>query len=176
MFKKITTISTFLSALFLFGCMEQETAYVHVGPNWNHIQKLEASKNPVKVTASVKQNYLVGDAISVEVTSAEKGNLWVVYVDPNDEVALLYPNDHVKDNAINAGETKIIPTKDTGWEIQAAEPVGQSIVAFIVTTNGADLRDVLGKKKDGMEKALTLIKKDATWGISKHVINVTAAN
>ena len=170
------TIRHTLIALFAVGTLLtagcNETKYVHVGPNWDALHKLDNDAGNFEVSAKAGSSYEVGDALKLSARSEKEGRLWVVQVDSTDAVSLLYPNQLHPDNHIEADETVSIPPEGVDWTLEADEPLGESVVAFIVTTGGMSLQDALGCERS-MLKALVLVGPDADWGIAKKVIEVT---
>lgn len=148
-----------------------KTEYVHVGPNWDALNKVKLSKNSFGVKAKLKEKYTVGDKLQFTVTSKKDGLLWIAKVDPDDKLEMLYPNAAVKDNKIKANRPLNIPSKDAKWSYQADKPVGKSVVVFIVTTGNTKIGEILNDKKD-MSKALQLVDESTQWGLDKHVIDV----
>ena len=147
--------------------------YVHVGPNWAAVYDLKASEKTfsVKVKSKQDETMKVGADLAIEVTSDKAGKVWVVQVDPEDKVTLLFPNERSKDNTIKANAPFSVPPNEATWHIEAGEPVGKSVVAFIVTAGDTDLQDVLGNKRS-MTKALRLVENAPSWGLEKVVIDV----
>lgn len=168
--KKLTIL---VLALFVFmgatACKEEK--YIHVGPNWAALNDLKPSDKTFGVDARGERDLKLGDEITFTVTSTKAGKLWVVQVDPKDRVTLLFPNEQAKENALSANKPFNVPPKDANWDITAGEPAGKSIVAFIVTTGGTDLQDVLGQQKN-MTKALRLVERTPAWGLEKVVVDV----
>ena len=158
-----------LLGIWLGGC--QETRYVHVGQNWVSLQKLKPPEQSFAVEAGGKDRFEVGDDLRYTVVSRRSGQLWVIQVDPNDEVTLLYPNDHVARNDIDADRPVEIPPRGADWSIEAGKPLGTSIVAFIVTTDDPGLENVLGRADD-LGKALQRVKDSPDWGMTTKTIEV----
>ena len=172
MFKNLISIKIFLILAIVFivnGC--KTTEYVHVGPNWDELNKIKSSEKTFSVKATVKDELKLGDRLDFEIKSKQAGKLWIVRVDPNDQVKMLFPHSHAKNNKIKAGESMIVPGKNARWHLEASKPAGKSIVAFIVTTGDTTLTDVINKQKS-MPKALRLVESSPRWGLDKHVINV----
>ena len=165
-------IAVLVSLSMLTACQQPKTEFIHVGPNWAAVNDLKPSDKTFDVSVRGKQSYAVGDEVELKVTSKEAGQLWIVRVDPNDEVGLIYPNDFVESNDIAANKAMEIPGEEANWSIAASEPVGKSVVAVIVTTGNTDLRDVFDQK-GSMSKALQIVEAAPSWGLSKHVIDVT---
>lgn len=157
----------------LTGCNTAEqpaTRYVHVGPNWAALNALPDSANKFQLKIAGPTQYKVGNNIHLEVTSEKSGKLWAVYVDPDDKLSLLLPNDLDTQQAIQAGQARQLPGQN--WDLKATEPTGESVVAFIVTTGDTDLMDVLGQQASA-GKALDIVKKDPQWAVAKMVITVS---
>ncbi len=105
-----------ISATLLSGC--NDTEYLHVGPNWDALWNLEQQAGSVKVTARAGSSYALGEHMDFKVRSNRDGYLWVVQVDPNDEVSQLFPNDAMTDNAINANQELMLPPVTANWAIE----------------------------------------------------------
>ncbi len=159
-----------LAAAFIFTACAP--TYVHVGPNWDSIHKLKPSEKTFKVAAYGQNSVRLGERVKFSVTSAKSGRLWVVRVDPNDEIGLLFPNDVSGTNWIDAGKTVSVPPAGESWDILADRPLGLSTVAFIVTDPDTDLSDVLGGSNATMAKAISFVKTRPSWGITHIVVDV----
>ena len=161
-------------AATISGCKEEpKIEYVNVGENWESLYKLRQHDNAFEVTGQVKSSYKIKERIEMVATSAEKGNLWIVQVDPNDNLTLLFPNKLTPNTKIDAGETRSLPGEQAEWEIFADKPTGKSVVAFIVTSKNTTLGTVLhGKAKDAFPKALELMRDDPAWGIDVKVVDI----
>lgn len=149
----------------------RETEYVHVGENWAAVNEIQPSEESFQVSVKGKETVQLGQDLHFEIRSQQSGKLWVVQVSPDDSLALLFPNDRVSDNSIQAETSVHIPPKDAGWSIQAGKPLGKSVVAFVITVGDTDLQDVLHQEKS-MTKALQLVDQAPSWGLDKLVIDV----
>lgn len=157
----------------LVGCNEK-ASYVKVGPNWDALYQLDDTKSSFAIKVKLKKNYQLGDNMQLSVTSPQAGKLWVVYVDPNDKVSLLYPNPVIKSNLIGANQALTIPADET-WSVEAVEPIGHSLIAFIVTTGDGDLDEVFQQSESkGISKALRFVAETPAWAMEKHVVEVKA--
>ena len=107
--KTIHGILYSLMLLALFGLSGCATTYVHVGPNWDTIHNLEASEIPIKVKVYGTSSAKLGDTLKFTVTSEKSGRLWVVQVDPNDELLQLFPNNVSGTNWIDGGKSLTVP-------------------------------------------------------------------
>ena len=157
----------------LAGCQDQQ--YIHVGPNWDNLQKLQPGEDSFQVEVRGGDRYVLGDMITFAVRSKRAGNLWVVQVDPDDDVATLFPNDHERNTAIPANTWVEIPPAGVEWGFQAAKPAGASVFAFIVTTGDVRITDILAQAETGQAttaKAVDIVVDKASWGLAKQVIKV----
>lgn len=152
------------------GC--QETAYVHVGPNWDALNKLPAESGSIDVDIDIdKTQYRIGEQFSFEVTSSETGRLWAVFVDPDDQQFLLYPPAFGAPNTIQANQSLELPDPTGGAKLEAVAPAGASVMAIIVTTGDIDLYDVLNGTQT-VGKALRVVEEAPRWGMAKQVLEI----
>ncbi len=159
-------------ALLCSGCDQPRTAYVHVGPNWEALNELSEGDGGVTVTVDVDQAaFKIGEQFRFRVTSSAQGRLWAVFVDPDDRTSLLHPLRPGDANEIDAGTVVEIPDPAAGVAIEAVEPPGPSVVAFIVTTGNLDLFDAL-REGGSVSKALHLVEESGHWGIAKRVVEI----
>lgn len=149
---------------------ESNVEYVYVGPNWASVHSLKAPANSFAVKAQGPQKAQLGDELVFSVTSERAGRLWVVQVDPADELSLLLPNAVLSSNEINVGQTVQIPPAGADWTIEAAEPLGKTVVAFIVTQGDLDMEEVLNGQETS--KALQVLRRADSWSVGKIVVDV----
>lgn len=159
----------FLAASYLAGCAP---TYVHVGPQWKAIQELAPPENSFRVKARGDKSARLGEEMSFSVTSEKPGRLWVVQVDPRDRRTVVFPNSNQRNNAIRAGERFYLPPKNGDWLIEATEPAGESILAFVVTTGDAELSDVLALESLGTGKSLRIARRPSGWSVDKLIVNI----
>ncbi len=114
--------------------------------------------------------YRIGDPIRFRVTSAQTGQLWVVQIDPADNVTLLYPTATNTDNRISANLATDLPNASWQREWLAGQPMGESQVAFIVTPLNKTLDDVMQIRNNRLVK--TAYAKDASWSMEKLTLRV----
>jgi hypothetical protein len=158
--------------MLLTGC--QKTDDVLVGPNWEALRKLKADTQAFQVEASGKENLRVGDELRYLVTSSHTGKLWMLQVDAQDQVSVLYPNEYVADNTIEANLPATIPPAGATWTLEASEPLGKNLLAFIVLSDAVNLSDAIDQEKD-FSKALRIVENSTTWGMTTKVIEVQEA-
>lgn len=160
-----------LLSIGVVGCKEK-TEFIHVGPNWEKVHNLKPSDTNFSVSVGGPEAKKVGDKMHFTIVSAKSGNLWVVQVDSTDVVTAIFPSSYQQDNSIKAGEPLIFPPADGGYELVAAEPVGKSTIAFIVTAGNTILSDAL-RQGTMASKALALQAADPEWGVGRIVVDVT---
>ncbi len=157
------------------GC---EDNYVPVGSHWHKLHQLKPDGETFRVTgqhARLMRQYKVDEAITFNVTSERAGQLWVVSVDPKDEVEIVFPNAKANNNHIAAGETVTLPTAGANWDFALSGPAGPNLVAFIVTTGDTPVEEILGAvEKKEVDKAIRLIDRKGAWAIDRLVIDVKA--
>ena len=172
---KSISIGAIALGLLLSGCF-QEPQYVHVGPNWERLHNMTEGENSFKVRLiSAPAKVELGKPMRFTLQSAQAGQLWVVQVDPSDELSLLFPNPLQRDNRIKADIPVSIPPADGGWSLEAAEPAGPSAIAFFVTPDGVSLEEALGGGDNSkrMENAIAVVGQARAWGLAKTVVEVT---
>lgn len=172
--KKIILPAILVCSLFtaVYAAAAQKAVeFVHVGPNWAALNELRAPANSFDVRVSGHTDLDVGDRLRFKVTSSKAGRLWIIQVDPQDNVNVLAPGKHWPDNRIQAFETITVPPENSGISFQASEPRGKSILCFIVTTGDLDLSQALGSGK-AIKKALTIVEDPPAWGFENIVVDV----
>ncbi len=169
-------ISALLLSSVLTACVDNEPQaikeYVHVGENWAALNSVQDSENSFNVTVNTVSSAVLGEKLAFKISSEQAGKLWVLQVDPNDDISLIYPNVMSSDNRIEKNSWKTVPKAGAGWSIEAMKPLGNSMMVFIVTDPYTDLKAVFNEPSGAMNKALTLVKKSASWGLAKQVITI----
>jgi len=158
----------------LSACSE-EKEYVAVGPNWAALNQVQQGENSFQVTIKGPESIQLNEELKFAVHSAQNGYLWLVQVDPNDTVSLIFPNEIDSDNRISADQWQTVPGKTANWTIQAQEPIGPSVIAAIVTNEQMTLEDVFNEitsRQANMDKALRIVSQKAAWGLDKRVVDV----
>jgi hypothetical protein len=84
----------------------------------------------------------------------------------------LYPNDYSGDNRVLVGQITAVPPREAKWALEAIEPVGKSIVAFIVTIDDMHPDHILDF--GGPNEALHVVDPTGPWAIDRLVVNVSA--
>lgn len=149
----------------------RETEYVHVGENWAAVNELGPPEKSFSVDVSAQKDLRLGQDLQFQIRSQKAGKLWVVQVSPDDSLNVLFPNAREAENSIPANTLVRIPPREAGWVIEAGQPTGKSVLAFVVTVGDIELMDVLNQDRD-LTKALRLVDKAPVWGLDKVVINV----
>ncbi len=127
-----------LALLLLGACNDQ---YVHVGERWAALDQLAAPTDAIVVQVSGPSSGAVGDPVRFTVTPRDNGYLWVVQVDSQDRVSLLFPNEVEPDNQVTGGRERVIPGE--GYKLVLDKPTGVHLLAFIVTSQEDGLARVL---------------------------------
>jgi hypothetical protein len=88
----------------------------------------------VWVTEQGKDTFRIGEKLVFSVRSERKGYLYLLAVDSQKTVTLLFPNHLDRDNYIMAGTVATVPGAKFLSEILADEPVGQDTIIAVVST------------------------------------------
>jgi hypothetical protein len=88
----------------------------------------------VWVTEKGKNSFLIGEKLVFSVRSERQGYLYLISVDSQKTVTLLFPNHLDRDNFIRAGIVVTVPGAKFLSEIRADEPVGQDNIIAVVST------------------------------------------
>lgn len=157
------------AALSLSACNDE-------GGNWQALNKLSAPANGAQVSLKVARQAAIGENLTLEVTSSLPGKVWVVAVDKDDRVTVLFPNHLDQGNAIAANYPMPVPAAGARWTITATEPAGRTLYGVFVTAGNVDLRDVLGAvSKGGIAKAFAIGSVPDSWGLARAEVNVVKA-
>jgi hypothetical protein len=171
--KKTFSIFAVAAVMLLSGCREN---YIAVGSNWNNLNQLKPEGETFQVSGehgALGNQYKIGEPIKLSVSSARSGQLWVVAVDPKDEVELIYPNHKDRNNHIRANQMITLPAADSSWDFAVDGPAGPMLIAYIVTTGETRVEDVLGAvDTKEMDKAIRLVDRRGAWGIARQIVNV----
>lgn len=161
-------------ALILVGC-GNDKEYVNVGPNWAALHNAQPDKDSFPVVIKGTDHAKLGDNLSLSIHSGRAGYLWLLQVDPNDTLSVLYPNQLSDDNRIAADQWQSVPGSSQNWKIEAMKPTGDCILMAVVTTTPGDINTVLNALKNpqgSTEKTLRAVSGNAAWGIAKHIIAI----
>lgn len=156
-------------AALLVGC-PSKTEYIHVGPNWAALQDLEP-ENTFRFGLSTPDQVVLGDAYEIRVTSARAGRLWVIQVDGEDRVDVLFPNAHERDNSVEADATVRVPGDGARFELNAEDP-GLSYIAAILTQGDTSLDVVFTQGKEQMQEAIRIARQADAWAIERRIVEV----
>ncbi len=167
-------------ALLLLGaCGDQ---YVHVGERWAALDQLAAPADALVVQVSGPRSGTVGDPVRFTVTPRDSGYLWVVQVDSQDQVSLLFPNEAEPDNQVAGGRERVIPGE--GYKLVLDKPTGVHLLAFILTSQEDGLGQVLpAKVRDALQSdagasasafrpAGVVLDRGLRWGWRKQALKV----
>lgn len=163
----------------------QQAALAPDGPNRLNMLAIGNPPAGFAITAVLQGQYRLGDTLQFRVTSERSGYLHIVQVDSQDQVTVLLPNAAVLDNRIEAGRQLVFPAPGSPLKVQAQEPVGESLLAFVVTSQALATNQLLPElfRPDGSSnsgRGLQLIDSgtaalgQASWSIAKYTIDVQA--
>lgn len=167
---------TLLAALALGACREE---YVHVGERWASLSKLAEPTDPISVRVDGPTSGAVGDKVQFKVTARDDGYLWVVEVDSEDRVSLLFPNDEERDNRVTGGHERLVPGGSYSFVLD--KPTGVHLLAFVVTSQEhgldqilpASVRDVLQRDAAASAQPMGVtLDRGLRWGWQKQVLKV----
>lgn len=80
-----------------------------------------------------RNDFVLGEAVSFEVTSGRDGYLTIVDLAADGTVSVIFPNEYVRDNRVEAGRPTVFPSPEMDLVFPAVEPVGRGIVRAFVT-------------------------------------------
>ncbi len=81
-----------------------------------------------------KHMYRIGESFAVSVSSERNGYLYLLNINTNKEVSLLFPNKWDKSNVIEADHVLIVPGRNAMAEFIVSEPTGTETVLALVST------------------------------------------
>ncbi|SVA11486.1 uncharacterized protein METZ01_LOCUS64340 [marine metagenome] len=140
-----------LADFALCNLMVDELKSAQKGKSYHdHLEKLVAAKplsSSFKVTVwSEKRNYEINENVVFKITSDKNGYLTMLYVNPNGDFTVLFPNKFHRNNFIKAGVVKQVPDPDynllkseKGFTFKLRGPAGLDRIKAIVTLNSASL-------------------------------------
>ncbi len=175
-----------LSLSILAGCAVQppkspEKNYVYVGDNWRSIDSLTPPADALGLKVEAPENGALGDSVRFHVTPHESGYLWVLQVDSNDELTVLFPNSEERKHWVVAGSTRAIPGNLGDYVLYLGRPVGEQLLAFIVTGDKKGLQHVLPSKliqdlyrRGELKRGKAGSASNTRWGVQKHHLTVRA--
>ncbi|MCB1811147.1 MAG: DUF4384 domain-containing protein [Candidatus Competibacteraceae bacterium] len=183
--KNISFLAIFLLALS--GCVQPPVApapatptYVYVGDNWRALDSLTPPVNSIQLAVQAPEEGTLDQKIQFQVTPNDNGYLWIVQIDANDQVQLLFPNNEEPENYIRVGNTITLPGR-SGYYYYLDRPLGQNLLAFIITSEKDGIsqvlppriKDVLYKSRDSRRFIRGVkYRQQQDWGVTKHVITV----
>lgn len=165
--KKLFIITIFILLLCSCGKVVQEKK-----SNWQKMEKLTGFPEFQLEFTSDKERYQIGESIKLNIKSKRDGNLWIVVVNPLDEVSLIFPNDFANDNEIIADEGVTIPPDNAEWNIKTKEPEGKHLIVAIVADKEADISKILPVKIEKTAQKDIRINKKPLWQAKSIVVNV----
>ncbi len=129
------------------------------------VKKLACITNPdpefkvkVWVTDEKRQDFKIGEKIFFNFYSEMDCYLILLNLDSKGNFHIIFPNKYHRENFIIGGQTKTIPDKVMGFELEFGEPVGEEVIKAIATSRPLRLEEI------GIERFDTLF--DSTGNIS----------
>ena len=167
-----------LALLVTGACREEQ--FIHVGERWAALDRLQAPADAIAMKIQAPTKGSVGETVQLRITPQADGYLWVVQVDSEDQVALLFPNSEEPDNYVAADQERVIPGNDE-YTLVLDRPTGTQLLAFFVTSqeDGLDQilslewRDEFGLDTERRNQAMGVrLDSDRRWGLEKQVMKV----
>ena len=123
------------------------------GPNWQAVAHVVTGL-PALPIEGVAGEYRDGQRLALSVKVPQAGYLNVVAVGPDDTITLLFPNQFIADNHVEAGTIALpaaIPPMPNGRRVffPVTAPYGRTMVAAILTTEKVDLFQSAVDSNDG---------------------------
>ena len=171
-------IFKFIQVLCLVSGLNLLTACSNMPPstpsgqsNWQTLDQILPNFRGADVQVMTNaRHYQVGDPIRFQITSSKAGKLWIIEVNQQDRVSVIFPHQKQANNIILANTPMMIPDSSWGVNLQAAEPRGQSQVAFIVTPIDKTLEDVV--QIDNGKLAAVAFPTNSDWGIQRVYLEI----
>ncbi len=88
---------------------------------------------------SSKKKYKKNEPIALEVEVSEKAYIYLILVQNDGEIVLLFPNEDSPDNLVSANTPIAIPEKNSGYVFSAGEPFGMDVLKVIASKRKIDL-------------------------------------
>lgn len=107
------------------------------GPNWRRVEEVARGLPGLAIT-NVKDRYVEGEPLEIEIDVRESGYLNVINVGPDDATTLLFPNAFNPDNRVEAGKLRL-PTPQMKFNLTAQAPFGKSMILAILTRKPVNL-------------------------------------
>lgn len=122
------------------------------GPGWSEVEELvKASKTSGLNVTMDSSRYRIDDIAQISVDIKNPGHLYILNVGPDDEVTILFPNEHNRSSRVDAGRLTL-PTANMGFEISVGGPPGKNLVAAIWSRE-----DIVGLYESGAKATEDLV-------------------
>ena len=106
----------------------------------NNLSKLKSNSSSISVKISPsKPKYKNNEPISFTAKVSEDSYLYLLLIQNDGEIFSLYPNENQTNNFVKAGETIIIPDKNSGVVFAAGEPFGTDRIKAIASKTKLNL-------------------------------------
>lgn len=170
-YQQLKYICALSSLCLLAACSNMPPSTPSGQSNWQTLDQIIPNFHGSNVQVETNaRSYQIGDPIRFQVTSSKAGKLWIIEVNQQDKVSVLFPYNKQANNIILANTPMMIPDSSWGVNLQAAEPRGQSQVAFIVTPIDKTLEDVV--QIDNGKLAAVAFPTNSDWGIQRVYLEI----
>lgn len=88
--------------------------------------------------------YRIGEEMIVQVRSERAGFLYLFYINAEDQVSIVFPNDRQQDNRIQAGEDVVIPAENAEFRFRVTAPAGDEVLKAVVSEQRLQHLDAIG--------------------------------
>ncbi|WP_136657361.1 DUF4384 domain-containing protein [Nitratireductor sp. XY-223] len=112
----------------------------------NATNPISATITPIKVKdeAVFSKGVLhVGDQIGFEVTGIEGAKLYILNMDSEGTISMIYPNKFDEGGEVESEDTLMLPQEDSKYHFEATGAGGTEIVKFIAITGDSSTFDTL---------------------------------
>jgi hypothetical protein len=102
------------------------------------------NNNPAQLNAQMlpSRTFRLGDKMQIQVNSQHTGYLFVLDIDANGKLTIIFPNDYSRkynrSGLIEQGDTVTIPDMSYGFEFEAQEPTGEGILIALLIEESAE--------------------------------------
>lgn len=138
---------------------------------------------PAPLIATNALSYAIGDSVQLAVTAMQDCNLWVVNVSSDRSVHLLFPNNLVRNNGVDAGETVLVSGGSSPVDVKVAGPAGKEAIYALCSEEvtppwqaGIDFAQLFPELDDseGLGKALVAIDAEEEDDLSEIIPDIYA--
>ncbi len=136
-------------------------------PNQSFFYTLKQQNTPIKVhLSSNKKRYKLDEVMQFHVKSNVIGKVWLLQVDANDEVSVLYPYQPNQNNIIYQNQTMtLLDPSQQNDEFYASSPTGVLSVMAVVAPVHKNLEEIFVINDNRITKVA--FDNDTDWGFDR---------